>query len=101
MSTSFEYGGLMFEWDENKNQSNIRKHGISFEEAAEVFSDVNAVIIPDSEHSYNEERFTIIGFSEEDKLLTVCHCKRQSGEITRIISARKVTRIERNLYGGY
>jgi uncharacterized DUF497 family protein len=73
---------------------------ISFEEARTVFYDDNSVIMPDLGHSYGEERFTIIGFSSRDRLLTVCHCERHNGEVTRIISARKATNIEKILYGG-
>ena len=77
MSTSveFEYKEeLKFEWDENKNQANQKKHGVSFEEAASVFDDLFHIIVPDTTHSFVEERFAIIGFSEEERLLTVCHC---------------------------
>ena len=91
---------LIFEWDENKNQANIKKHGISFEEARSVFYDNNSVLIKDINHSYNEERFMIIGFSRNKKLLTVCHCERQKGEVTRIISARQVNNIEKIIYEG-
>ena len=93
---------MKFEWDPEKNKANIKKHGVSFEEARMVFYDTQSVIMPDLEHSSVEERFSIIGFSRKDRLLTVCHCERQHGEITRIISARKATNIEKNLYtGGY
>ena len=101
MSEFFENDDGLFEWDESKNQSNIDKHGISFHEARSVFYDNDAVIIPDITHSYGEERFMIIGISSKSNLLTVCHCERQHGEITRIISARKATNIERSLYRGY
>jgi len=96
-----EDDGLLFEWDENKNRANIKKHGVSFEEARMVFYDTLSVILPDSEHSYGEERFLIIGLSRKDRLLTVCHCERQSEGVTRIISAREASNIERKLYGGY
>ena len=97
----YEYNELLFDWDENKNQINIKKHKISFEEAASVFSDLDAVIVPDTEHSYGEERFIIIGFSRSDRLLTVCHCERDDGKIMRIISARKAIDKEKKLYGGF
>jgi len=61
--------GDVFVWNENKNQYNIRKHGISFQEAREVFNDENAIYDVDIEHSYDEERFIIIGMSESTKLL--------------------------------
>ena len=95
-----EYNDLSFEWDENKNQMNIRKHGISFEKAAEVFFDNNAIMNTDISHSYGEVRFIIIGFNKNSRLLTVCYCERKSGDKIRIISARKSTDKERKLYGG-
>ena len=96
----FEYDGLLFEWDEDKQQSNMKKHGVSFIEAASAFSDLDSVIIPDTGHSYGEERFTLIGFSRKDRLLTVCYCERLDGEVTRIISARKAENKEKILYDG-
>lgn len=89
---------LKFEWDENKNQTNIQKHGISFEEASSVFYDDEALIINDEAHSRNEDRFVLIGFSYKFNLLVVCHCYRQNEEIVRIISARKASKSERNEY---
>jgi len=98
----FEYNELLFDWDEDKYNINVKKHGVYFEEAASVFADNNAVIVPDYVHSYGEERFIIIGFSDTKRLLTVCHCERQDGKITRIISARRAENIEKFLYeGGY
>jgi len=55
--------GLTFEWDENKNRANVKKHGIHFSEAMTVFSDENAVVIADTTHSAHEERFIILGLS--------------------------------------
>lgn len=89
---------LKFEWDENKNQSNIKKHGISFEEASSVFYDDEALIINDEAHSQKEERFVLIGFSYKYNLLVVCHCYRQNEEIVRIISARKAAKNEQKEY---
>jgi len=89
-----------FIWDENKNQINIRKHGISFEEAETVFDDDFAVYIPDDEHSQDEERFIVIGESAMDRLLVVCHCYRETDEIIRLISARKAEKREINDYYG-
>ena len=94
----FEYNGLLFDWDEDKYKINVEKHGIYFEEAASAFVDDNAVIFPDDVHSYQEERFMLIGFSRSTKLLTVCYCERQNGEVTRIISARKAENTEKILY---
>ena len=89
---------LKFEWDNNKNETNIKKHGISFEEATSVFYDEEALIITDDEHSDEEERFVLIGFSFKANLLVVCHCYRESDSIIRIISARKADNAERNEY---
>ena len=89
---------LKFEWDENKNKSNIKKHGISFEEASSVFYDDEALIISDEAHSRKEERFVMIGFSYKYNLLVICHCYSQNESIIRIISARKATRSERKEY---
>lgn len=89
---------LIFEWDENKNIINREKHKISFEEAQTVFYDENALLIDDPEHSQDEERFIILGFSQRANLLVVCHCYRASETVIRIISARKATKIERSYY---
>ncbi len=89
---------LSFEWDPNKDLINRRKHGVSFEEAATVFQDVNALVIDDPEHSEKEERFIILGYSLRAYLLVVCHCYRASESIIRIISARKATTNETRQY---
>ena len=89
---------ISFEWDENKNSINKAKHNISFEEAKTVFYDENALVIDDPEHSENEERFIILGFSAKAHLLVVCHCYRAFDEIIRIISARKATKTESKYY---
>ena len=78
-----------FEWDVRKNATNRRKHGISFEEAKTAFLDDNARAIPDPEHSEDEERFVLLGLSISVRVLVVCHCYRQRGNVIRIISARK------------
>ena len=86
---------INFEWDENKNAINIKKHGISFDEASTVFYDVNALFISDPDHSdSDEERFIILGASKKPELLTVCHCFRKAGSVIRIISARHATKQE-------
>ena len=89
---------LRFEWDENKNRINLAKHNISFEEAQTVFYDEEALVIDDPEHSQEEERFIILGFSKKANLLVVCHCYRESESVIRIISARKATRSEEKQY---
>ena len=74
------------------------KHGISFAEASTVFEDVNALVISDPEHSEDEERFVILGFSLQANWLVVCHCYRASESVIRIISARKATKNESRQY---
>lgn len=91
-------GTISFEWDENKNRINQRKHGISFEEAKTVFYDDEALVIDDPEHSEEEERFIILGLSFQANLLVVCHCCRNSDSVIRIISARKATKTESSYY---
>ncbi len=85
---------ITFEWDSAKNTVNIKKHGVSFDEAKTVFYDDNALLIPDPEHSISEERFVILGHSFSLKLLVVCHCYRKGNNIIRIISVRKATKKE-------
>ena len=89
---------IIFEWDEKKNKANIEKHGISFEEASSVFQDEESLIISDENHSQEEDRFILIGFSFKANLLVVCHCYREKDSIIRIISARKAGRNERKQY---
>ena len=89
---------LSFEWDENKNIANRKKHNISFEEAQTAFYDDNALLIDDPDHSEEEERFILLGFSHRANLLVVCHCYRQSESVIRIISARKATKNEEKAY---
>ena len=90
--------GLKFEWDENKNSINKKKHKISFEEAKTVFYDSEAIVIDDPDHSEDEERFLILGISQKVNLLVVCHCYRESDTTIRIISARKATSTETKQY---
>ena len=92
--------GNLFDWDRDKNIININKHGISFKEAASVFSDENAIEIDDIEHSQHEDRFLIIGRSRKLRLLVVCHCYRDDNSVIRIISARKAEKREEEIYGG-
>ena len=88
----------VFEWNDEKALRNIQVHHVSFEEAATVFSDTNALYAEDFDHSdVDEERFNIIGISEKLRLLIVCHCLR-SNDVIRIISARKATNEERGDY---
>ena len=92
---------MNFEWDEKKNKINIKKHGISFQEASSVFLDEYAILFDDKAHSYDEERFCIIGVSDRDNLCMVVHCYRDSDEIIRIISARAATKNEAKTYNKY
>ena len=89
---------IKFEWDNNKNEINKKKHKISFEEAQTVFYDSEALVIDDPEHSEQEDRFIILGLSKKANLLVVCHCYRESDSIIRIISARKATTSETRYY---
>lgn len=89
---------LCFEWDEQKNEINKKKHRISFEEARSVFYDDAALVIDDPEHSEEEDRFIILGMSTQANLLVVCHCYRASDTVIRIISARKAIRTESRFY---
>ncbi len=92
---------LKFSWDENKALINQQKHGISFEEAKTVFYDDYARLIADPDHSQQEERFLLLGLSEQFRLLLVCHCYRDSGGQLRIISARKANKSEQQQYKGF
>jgi len=87
-----------FTWDPGKARSNERKYGISFEEAVTAFVDGNAILIPDPDHSDDEDRFLLLGMSFKLKVLVVCHCNRRKNEVVRIISARKASKSERKQY---
>ena len=91
---------LEFEWDPIKNTKNQKKHGVSFKEASTVFSDDMARLIPDPDHSINEERFLLLGMSATYNLLTLSHCEISANKI-RIISARKANKIEHKQYKEY
>ncbi len=92
---------IRFAWDVAKADNNLRKHGVSFEEATTAFADENARLRHDPEHSKNEDRFVLLGFSAKLRLLIVCHAYRENDEVIRIISARKATTGERKQYGSY
>lgn len=89
---------VVFEWDERKNRVNRKKHGVSFEEARSAFLDENARVMPDSEHSEDEERFVLLGLSASLRIIVVCHCYREKDRVIRIISARKADREEQRQY---
>ena len=81
-----------------KSIANLRKHGVSFEEAASVFYDENAVEFYDDDHSESEDRFLILGLSSQMRLLLICHCYWESEDIIRLISARKASVSESRHY---
>jgi uncharacterized protein len=85
---------VIYEWDAAKAKRNLRKHGVSFEEAATVFLDPLAMTYSDPDHSGEEDREITIGYSASQRLLFVSHIQRKNR--TRIISARQATRRERN-----
>lgn len=87
---------LRFEWDSRKARLNRKKYGITFEEAATIFSDFLSLTIPDPAHSINEERFITMGTSFKNRLIVVVHTDFYG--IIRIISARKATANERKQY---
>ncbi|MCA9574961.1 MAG: BrnT family toxin [Polyangiales bacterium] len=89
---------LRFEWDERKNSANRRKHQVGFEEAQTAFADDLGLVIDDPDHSHDEERFVLLGMSSAPRLLVVCHCVREAGDVIRIISARKANTAERRAY---
>lgn len=91
---------ITFEWDTAKAVSNKSKHGVSFEEAQSVFYDEYAVQFFDEDNSGSEDRFLMLGFSDEARLLIVCHCERDHGNTIRIFSARKATKNEGKYYQG-
>ena len=87
---------MEFEWDENKAAANLSRHGVSFDEAKTVFDDPIYVDFYDPDHSYGEHRYIIIGQSQQGRLLIVSYTER--GEFLRLVSAREVTRREREAY---
>jgi uncharacterized DUF497 family protein len=87
---------MELEWDEEKNVANVRKHGVSFEEAATVFGDPLSDTFDDPDHSVEEGRFITIGTSEKGRLLMLAHTDRE--DRVRLISARELTKQERRNY---
>jgi len=86
-----------FEWDDGKELANRQKHGVSFEEVKLVFYDAFAIRAYDAEHSIDEDRYVIIGLSPRLRVLYIVHAEELNG-IVRIISARRATRTEQDLY---
>ena len=89
-----------FEWDVEKSKRNLKKHGVSFNEAKSVFLDEDGLLIGDPDHSEEEDRFILLGMSVSLKMLVVCHCYRSENESIRIISARRANKKEANTYKG-
>jgi uncharacterized DUF497 family protein len=89
---------LKFIWDGRKNRANIKKHGVSFEEAESVFKDENAIQYFDPDHSKDEDRFILLGLSIRLRVLVVCHCFQESDLVIRIISARRAHKSESRAY---
>ena len=87
---------MKFEWDPQKADSNLKKHGVSFQEAASVFGDALSITYYDPDHSMREHRFITVGMSRSGSVLMVAHTDR--GDSIRIINARKTTRKERRYY---
>ncbi|MBE9116897.1 BrnT family toxin [Lusitaniella coriacea LEGE 07157] len=87
---------MKFEWDENKAARNLSKHGVEFEEAKTVFDDPLYIDFYDPDHSDDEERYLIVGESQRGRLLIVSYTERKDS--IRLISAREVTRSEREVY---
>lgn len=89
---------ITFEWDEARSRANLKKHGVSLEQARSVLFDEDAVQFFDEEHPSEEDRFIMLGMSNLKRVLVVCHCERAGGSVIRIISARKATKKERGFY---
>jgi uncharacterized DUF497 family protein len=87
---------VKFEWDPRKAAANLKRHGVSFEEAASSFADRQSITVPDPEHSVGEARFYLLGMSNKGNLLVVCHTDRADN--TRIISAWRANARQRKQY---
>jgi uncharacterized protein len=89
---------VRFDWEPVKAEGNLRKHGVSFDEAQSVFYDEYATEFYDDTHSEWEDRFLLLGLSSHLRLVMVCHCYRENDLVNRIISARKATTNEAKFY---
>ena len=92
---------IRFEWDPAKAVRNVRKHGVSFEEASTAFTDPFARVTFDPDHSEAEDRFILLGLSTAARMLVVCDCYQEEDEVIRIVSARKANGRERKQYGRF
>jgi hypothetical protein len=88
--------GYIFEWDPVKAEANVRKHGVTFDEASTTFKDPLNLLMADPDHSHEEERFLLLGMSNQRRLLVVAFAERPPR--TRLVSARRATRQERRRY---
>lgn len=86
----------LFEWDPDKARANLRKHGVSFQEASTVFEDHFALTMDDTDHSFDDQRFLHLGVSDRSRVVVVCYA--DYGILIRIISARLASRSERRRY---
>ena len=91
-------GNIDFAWDRRKARTNLIKHGVSFEEAKSVFLDESARLIDDPDHSADEDRFLLLGYSFQARCLIVSHCYRESDSVIPLISARHAAALEEELY---
>ena len=92
---------IRFVWDEQKNRENIKKHGVSFEEAQTIFFQFPLEVFYDPDHSVTEDRYIAVGFSKKGRSLLVVHCENAKGTEIRLISAREISKHEaRRLFGG-
>ena len=89
---------IRFEWDERKSRENQRKHGVSFDEARTVFFDQQAVEFYNDAYGEIEDRFLLLGVSAKLRILMICHCLREKGNVIRFLSARKATKHEQRDY---
>lgn len=92
---------MRFDWDDQKAQTNEKKHGISFNEAKTAFYDENARLLYDEDHSSKEDRYILLGMSNLLSLLIVCHAYREDEETIRIFSARRANKREKEQYQGF
>lgn len=91
-------GNIEFSWDLRKARTNLEKRGISFPEAETAFLDESARVLDDPNHSVEDERFLLLGYSLQARCLIVSHCCRESDVVIRLISARRATRSEEKTY---
>jgi hypothetical protein len=94
-------GNIEFAWDRRKARSNVAKHGVSFEEAQSVFFDERARLIDDPDHSDDEKRFLLLGYSLRARCLLASHCYRRDAAVVRLISARRATPNEEKIYWSF